>query len=289
MRERTYRRAPRSPRVGEGVPIRSHAGDERLRTGRAPTCTCSRSRVNAAPSAPAVTPNGCRSGRSGSTPHFSHRYRTGRWYSPSPCGCARTASIAAVIRTLTGVRDFAVWIVARLKTLGSRTNRHPHLHLLVIHGGFRRPRQWRLRELGCSSTTVHVLHPGLGKRAIADQLGVCRRTVHHWRSTGQLSRVVKVEGIRMTAAGSQKFSRLRAPFFKRLATLLARSAERLFGDEKEATSLETKSWPHPLCRRAPKVRSPPTPHDARRRDPTGLLPAQSLQFLLVKVCNACWC
>ena len=48
---------------------------------------------------------------------------------------ART--VTAAIRTLTGERDLAVGIVACLQTHGSRANGHPHLHLLVIDGGFR--------------------------------------------------------------------------------------------------------------------------------------------------------
>ena len=43
----------------------------------------------------------------------------------------------AAIRTLTGERELAVGIVACLRTHGSRANWHPHLHLLVIDGGFR--------------------------------------------------------------------------------------------------------------------------------------------------------
>ena len=35
-------------------------------------------------------------GREGGTPHCCHPFRTGRWCSPSPSGCAPTASIAAV-------------------------------------------------------------------------------------------------------------------------------------------------------------------------------------------------
>ncbi len=49
---------------------------------------------------------------------------------------ART--VTAAIRTLTGERDLAVGIVACLQTHGSRANWHPHLHLLVTDGGFRR-------------------------------------------------------------------------------------------------------------------------------------------------------
>ena len=49
---------------------------------------------------------------------------------------ART--VTAAIRTLTGERDLAVGIVACLQIHGSRANWHPHLHVLVTDGGFRR-------------------------------------------------------------------------------------------------------------------------------------------------------
>ena len=49
---------------------------------------------------------------------------------------ART--VTAAIRTLTGKRDLAVGIVECLQAHGSRANWHPHLHLLVTDGGFRR-------------------------------------------------------------------------------------------------------------------------------------------------------
>ncbi len=53
---------------------------------------------------------------------------------------ARVAAgtVTAAIRTLTGERHLAVGIVACLQTHGSRANWHPHLHLLVTDGGFRR-------------------------------------------------------------------------------------------------------------------------------------------------------
>jgi hypothetical protein len=49
---------------------------------------------------------------------------------------ART--VTAAIGTLTGARDLAVGLVACLQTHGSRANGHPHRHLLVTDGGFRR-------------------------------------------------------------------------------------------------------------------------------------------------------
>ena len=38
-----------------------------------------------------ATPSGTQTGRSGWTPRYSRRYRTGRWCSPSPSGSAPTA------------------------------------------------------------------------------------------------------------------------------------------------------------------------------------------------------
>jgi len=48
---------------------------------------------------------------------------------------ART--VTAAIRTLTGERELAVGIVACLQAHGSRSNWHPHLHLLETDGGVR--------------------------------------------------------------------------------------------------------------------------------------------------------
>ncbi len=48
------------------------------------------------------------------------------------------ARTVTAIRTLTGERDLAVGLVACLQTHGSRANGHPHRHLLVTDGGFRR-------------------------------------------------------------------------------------------------------------------------------------------------------
>ena len=59
------------------------------------TSVCSRSRVRAGTSAPVATPSGWPSGPGGWTPRSSRPFRTARWCSPSPSGCAPTVSTAA--------------------------------------------------------------------------------------------------------------------------------------------------------------------------------------------------
>jgi transposase len=80
----------------------------------------------------------------------------------------------------------------------------------------------------------HLLDQGLGKRAIAKQLGVSRRTVHHWIATGQLTRVVETEGTRTSAPRPQKLDRFKPLIHERLAAYPALSAERLFAECRSA-------------------------------------------------------
>lgn len=47
----------------------------------------------------------------------------------------------------------------------------------------------------------HYLELGLGKRAIARQLGVSPRTIHHWIATGQLDRCVDATRLRAKSSG----------------------------------------------------------------------------------------
>lgn len=80
----------------------------------------------------------------------------------------------------------------------------------------------------------HLLEQGLGKRAIAKQLGVSRRTVHHWIATGQLTRVVETPGTRASAPRPQKLDRFKPLIHERLATYPALSAERLYAECRAA-------------------------------------------------------
>lgn len=80
----------------------------------------------------------------------------------------------------------------------------------------------------------HLLEQGLGKRAIARQLGVSRRTVHHWIATGQLTRVVARDETRTTAPRPQKLDRFKPLIHERLAAYPALSAERLFAECRAA-------------------------------------------------------
>jgi transposase len=74
------------------------------------------------------------------------------------------------------------------------------------------------------------LEQGLGKRAIAKQLGVSRRTVHHWIATGQLTRVVETSATRTTVPRPQKLDRFKPLIHERLLAYPALSAERLFAE-----------------------------------------------------------
>jgi transposase len=76
----------------------------------------------------------------------------------------------------------------------------------------------------------HLLEQGLGKRAIAKQLGVSRRTVHHWIATDQLTRVVDTLAPRTTVPRPQKLDRFKPLIHERLAAYPALSAQRLLAE-----------------------------------------------------------
>ena len=80
----------------------------------------------------------------------------------------------------------------------------------------------------------HLLDQGLGKRAIATQLGVSPRTVHHWIATGQVSRVVDTPTARTTAPRPQRLDPFRPVIHERLAAYPALSAVRLFAECRAA-------------------------------------------------------
>ncbi len=80
----------------------------------------------------------------------------------------------------------------------------------------------------------HLLEQGLGKRAIAKQLGISPRTVHHWIATGQLTRVVEVPMPRTSAPRPQRLDPFKPLILKRLETYPALSAERLFAECRAA-------------------------------------------------------
>lgn len=88
----------------------------------------------------------------------------------------------------------------------------------------------------------HLLEQGLGKRAIAKQLGVSRRTVHPWIATGQLTRVVKAEATRTTVPRPQKLDRFKPLIHQRLAAYPALSAERLFAECRAAAYQGGATW-----------------------------------------------
>ena len=80
----------------------------------------------------------------------------------------------------------------------------------------------------------HLLDQGLGKRAIATQLGISSRTVHHWIATGQLTRVVESPVIRTTAPRPQRLDPFKPLIHERLGSYPALSAERLFAECRAA-------------------------------------------------------
>lgn len=74
----------------------------------------------------------------------------------------------------------------------------------------------------------HYLDVGLKKTAIAAQLGISRRTVHHWITTGQLDRDVAVDAPRTRAPRPQKLDPFKPLIATRLATFPLLSSARLF-------------------------------------------------------------
>ncbi len=80
----------------------------------------------------------------------------------------------------------------------------------------------------------HLLEQGLGKRAIAKQLGISPRTVHHWIATGQLTRVVETPMPRTSAPRPQRLDPFKPLILERLETYPALTAERLFAECRAA-------------------------------------------------------
>ncbi|MBY0488949.1 MAG: helix-turn-helix domain-containing protein [Gemmatimonadaceae bacterium] len=76
----------------------------------------------------------------------------------------------------------------------------------------------------------HLSEQGLGKRAIAKQLGISPRTVHHWIATGQLTRVIEMPVPRTSAPRPQRLDPFKPPILERLETYPALTAERLFAE-----------------------------------------------------------
>lgn len=76
----------------------------------------------------------------------------------------------------------------------------------------------------------HYLEQGLGKRAIAKQLGVSVRTVHHWIASGQVTRVVDQPTERKTQPRRQRLDPFKPIIHERLATYPRLSAVRLFAE-----------------------------------------------------------
>jgi len=72
----------------------------------------------------------------------------------------------------------------------------------------------------------HLLEQGLAKTAIAEQLGVSRRTVHHWIAIGELER--EGTGPRVRASRPEKLDPYRSIITTRLDTYPELSAVRLF-------------------------------------------------------------
>lgn len=80
----------------------------------------------------------------------------------------------------------------------------------------------------------HLLDLKLGKRAIATQLGVSPRTIHHWIATGQLTRVVDTPTMRCTVPRAKQLDPFTPLIQERLATYPALSAVRLFAECRAA-------------------------------------------------------
>jgi transposase len=74
----------------------------------------------------------------------------------------------------------------------------------------------------------------LKKRAIATQLGVSPRTIHHWIATGQLTRVVDAPTVRCTAPRARQLDPFTPLIQERRATYPALSGVRLFAECRAA-------------------------------------------------------
>lgn len=80
----------------------------------------------------------------------------------------------------------------------------------------------------------HLLDRGLSKAAIARELDVSRRSVHHWIATGQLDRDLTDLGPRIRASRPTKLAPYHAIITTRLETYPALSAVRLFDEVRAA-------------------------------------------------------
>lgn len=80
----------------------------------------------------------------------------------------------------------------------------------------------------------HLLDEGLSKTAIAQRLGVSRRVIYHWITTGQLTRDVEAPAVRQAAPRATKLDDYTAIITERLATYPELSAVRLFAEVKAA-------------------------------------------------------
>lgn len=80
----------------------------------------------------------------------------------------------------------------------------------------------------------HYLERGLSKRAIAQQLGISPRTIHHWIATGQLDRELEAASPRASAPRPQRLDRFRPLIQERLAAYPKLSATRLFAECRAA-------------------------------------------------------
>ena len=87
----------------------------------------------------------------------------------------------------------------------------------------------------------HYLESGLSKTAIARQLGVSRRVIYHWLTTGQLEREVGEPAPRRRLGPPTKLAPFHALIAERLQTFPALSAIRLFDECRAAAQLAALS------------------------------------------------
>ena len=80
----------------------------------------------------------------------------------------------------------------------------------------------------------HLLDEGLSKSAIARRLGVSRRSIHNWISTGQLERDLDSSPPRKAAPRASKLDSYKPIIAERLSTYPELSAVRLFEEVRAA-------------------------------------------------------
>jgi transposase len=80
----------------------------------------------------------------------------------------------------------------------------------------------------------HLLDDGLSKTAIAARLGVSRRVVHHWITTGQLERELDAPQRRAAHRRATKLDRFIPIITDRLSAYPELSAVRLFDEVRAA-------------------------------------------------------